>query len=100
MPTPMDALLGLVVASIGLMILVQSFTLAEPRKKLAAYFISGFLVLLGGYYYLSSEMRGYQMRRRISEIQQRQSVNIDEIRQRLQAQSQDQGKQSKTPGAR
>lgn len=102
MPTPMDALLGLVVAAIGLLTLVVSFSLAEPRKRLVSYVIAGVVSALGISFFVSAEMRGFMMKRRISEIQQRQSVNMEEIRQRLQTQSQaqDAGKQPKAPAAR
>ena len=84
MPTPMDAMLGLIVAAIGLLTLVVAFNVAEPKNKLFSYAIAGLVTVLGGYYYLSAEVRGFQMRRRISEIQQRQNVNLDEIRKRLE----------------
>ena len=83
MPTPMDAMLGLVVVSMGLLTLVVSFSQADPKKKLVSYIISGVLIALGSYYFVSAELRGFQMRRRISQIQERQSVNMEEIRKRL-----------------
>lgn len=105
MPTPMDAMLGLVVAAIGLLTLVVAFSLADPKKAIVSYLIAAALTALGAYYFVSAEMRGFQMRRRISEIQERQNVNLEEIRKRLQETQkptpQDQQKSpEKSPGAR
>lgn len=83
MPTPLDAMLGLVVASIGLLTFVIAFNIGEPRKRLTSYAVAGLVTLAGTFYYLSSELRGYNMRRRINDIQQRQQVNFDEIQKRL-----------------
>jgi len=98
MPTPMDAMLGLLVAAVGLLTLVVAFSVAEPRNKMISYVIALAVTVLGGYYFVSAELRGFQMRRRISEIQQRQNVNLDEIRKRLE-QNQPPVPQ-KNPGAR
>ncbi len=83
MPTPMDAMLGLVVASIGLLTMVIAFSLTDSGKKTISYGIAGVITLLGFYYYVSSEVRGFQMRRRIADIQRQQQVNLDEIQRRL-----------------
>jgi len=98
MPTPMDAMLGLVVAAIGCLILVVAFSQADPKKKLVSYILAGVVIALGAYYFVSAELRGFQMRRRISEIQGRQSVNMEEIRKRLEQNQPTQPK--KTPEAR
>src|SRR3989338_2465750 len=98
MPTPMDAMLGLVVAAIGLLTLVVVFSQADPKNKLVSYVIAGAVTALGAYYFASAELRGFQMRRRISEIQERQNVNLEEIRKRLEQNQQAQPQ--KTPGAR
>ena len=94
----MDAMLGLLVAAVGLLTLVVAFSVAEPRNKMISYVIALAVTVLGGYYFVSAELRGFQMRRRISEIQQRQNVNLDEIRKRLE-QNQPPVPQ-KNPGAR
>ena len=83
MPTPMDAMLGLVVAAIGLLTLVIAFSIADDKKRAVAYVIAGIMTALGLYYYTSSEMRGFMMRRRIAEIQKQQQVNLEEIQKRL-----------------
>lgn len=83
MPTPMDVMLGLVVAAIGLMSFVIALANPDPRKRMISYVIAGIITAAGFYYYISSGIRGFQMRRRIQEIQQRQSMNLDEIRKRL-----------------
>ena len=83
MPTPMDAMLGLVVASIGLLILVIAFAQADQGKKLISYGIAVLTTLVGVYYFSSSQIRGFQMRRRIEGIQRQQQVNLDEIQKRL-----------------
>ncbi len=79
----MDAMLGLVVAAIGLLTFVVALNASDSGKKLISFVIAGIITLAGAYYYVSSEIRGYQMRRRINEIQQRQSVNLEEIQKRL-----------------
>ena len=79
----MDAMLGLVVAAIGLLTIVVAFSIAEPQKRLVSFGIAGLVTLVGLIFYVSSEMRGFQMRRRISEIQQRQQVNLEDIQKRL-----------------
>ncbi|OGR88678.1 MAG: hypothetical protein A3A86_05660 [Elusimicrobia bacterium RIFCSPLOWO2_01_FULL_60_11] len=91
-------MLGLLVAAVGLLTLVVAFSVAEPRNKMISYVIALAVTVLGGYYFVSAELRGFQMRRRISEIQQRQNVNLDEIRKRLE-QNQPPVPQ-KNPGAR
>ena len=80
----MDAMLGLVVVAIGLLIVVTSFQIVEPRKRGFSYGIAAVITLLGAYYYLSSEMRGFQMRRRIANIQRQQQVNMEDIQRRFQ----------------
>ena len=83
MPTPMDAMLGLVVTAIGLLTLVIAFTLADGQKKIISYVIAGVVSLMGTYYYASSQIRGFEMRRRIENIQRQQQVNLEEIQKRL-----------------
>lgn len=101
MPTPMDAMLGLVVASIGLLTLVVAFSQADPKKTMLSYLIAAALTALGAYYFVSAELRGFQMRRRISEIQERQNVNLEDIRKRLEQNQQAQPPApQKSPGAR
>jgi sulfite exporter TauE/SafE len=84
MPTPMDAMLGLVVAAIGALVVVIAFQIAESKKRTIAYWIAGVLVVCGLYYFISAEMRGVKMRRRISDIQRQQEVNLEQIQKRLQ----------------
>ncbi|OGR82651.1 MAG: hypothetical protein A2902_05095 [Elusimicrobia bacterium RIFCSPLOWO2_01_FULL_64_13] len=79
----MDAMLGLVVAAIGLMTFVIAFTLADRKKQVLSYGIAGIVTIAGLFYYTTAEMRGYQMRRRIADIQKQQQVNLQEIQQRL-----------------
>lgn len=83
MPTPMDALLGLVTLSIGLLILTTGFLIQESKKRIIAYVLSGVVAALGSYYFVSSEIRVFQMRRRIANIQRQQQVNLEEIQKRL-----------------
>lgn len=83
MPTPMDAMLGLVVTAIGLMSVVIAFLITEQKKRWISYGISGIIVIFGLYYYVNSQMRGYQTRKRIATIQQQQRVNLEEIQKRL-----------------
>ena len=83
MPTPMDAMLGLVVAAIGLLMIVISFLVTEQKKKMISYVIAGLVTVTGTYFYVRSEVRGFQMRRRITDIQRQQTVNLDEIQKRL-----------------
>ncbi len=96
MPTPMDAMLGLVVVAIGLLTLVISFGMTDAQKKMVSYVISGVVIAAGLFYYVSSELRGFQMRRRIANIQRQQQVNLEDIRKRLQD---NQGQQGKAPAA-
>ncbi len=97
MPTPMDAMLGLVVTAIGLMTLVIAFGLTDAQKKMISYAISGIVIVAGLFYYVSSELRGFQMRRRISNIQRQQQVNLEDIRKRLQDGQAQQGKAPAAP---
>jgi hypothetical protein len=83
MPTPLDAMLGLIVAAIGLLTIVTAFQIADPRKRLFSYGIAAVVTVLGLHHYVSSEMRGFQMRRRIENIQRQQQVNLDDIQKRL-----------------
>lgn len=99
MPTPMDAMLGLVVAAIGLLTLVISFSIAETRKRVAGYGLAGLVTVVGLFYYVSAEVRGFEMRRRIANIQRQQQVNLDEIQRRLQEQSKQQGGAPAVPAA-
>ena len=73
MPTPMDAMLGLVIAAIGLLTVVLSFLVVDSRKRIISYVIAGIVTTVGSYYYVKSEMRGFQVRKRISNIQQQQN---------------------------
>ena len=84
MPTPLDAMLALVVIAIGLQMVVTAFQITEPRKRGISYGIAAVVTVFGLYYYVSSGMRGFQMRRRIAEIQKQQQVNLGEIQKRLQ----------------
>ena len=83
MPTPMDAMLGLVVTAIGLLTLVIAFNIPEPKKRILSYGIAGFVIFVGACYYVSSELRGPLMRRKMNEMLQRQQDNLDAIRKRL-----------------
>ena len=91
MPTPMDAMLGLVVAAVGLLTFVIALSMGDPKKQKIAYGISIIITVLGLFYYVSAEMRGFQMRRRIANLQRQQQVNLEEIQKRLQE------TQAKTP---
>lgn len=84
MPTPMDAMLGLVVFALGVLGWIISLTLTDAKKRVWAYGLSGLITLIGGYYYVSSEMRSFEMRRRLAQLQRQQDVNLSEIQQRLQ----------------
>ena len=92
MPTPMDAMLGLVVSAIGLLILVIGFSIQESKKRWMSYGISSLVIVLGFYYYVSSEMRSFEMRKRISNLQRQQQTNLDEIQKRLQENVRSSGK--------
>ncbi len=83
MPTPMDAMLGLVTLAVGLLILVTSFLIPDSKKRVLSYALSGLVALLGSYYFVSSEIRVFQMRRKIASIQRQQQVNLEEIQKRL-----------------
>jgi len=70
----MDAMLGLVVVAIGLLMVVIAFFdrgTEEAVHRLLCRGGSGFVGLL---YFVKSEMRGFQMRRRITDIQRQQQV--------------------------
>ncbi len=97
MPTPMDAMLGLVVTALGLLTLVIAFGLTDAQKKMISYVISSVVIVAGLFYYVSSELRGFQMRRRIANIQRQQQVNLDDIRKRLQDGQVQQGKAPVAP---
>ncbi len=83
MPTPMDAMLGLVVLAIGFLMIIAAFQIADSKKRVISYALSGLVSLAGCYYFVSSEFRVIQMRRRIANIQRQQQVNLDEIQKRL-----------------
>ena len=83
MPTPMDAMLGLVVAAIGLMTFVIAFSVTDAQKRTISYLLAGLVSFFGLYYYVGSELRGYQMRARIASLQRQQQVNLQEIQKRL-----------------
>jgi hypothetical protein len=83
MPTPIDAMLGLVVLAVGLLTLVTAFSIGDQKKKMISYGIAGVISLMGLYYYVSSEVRGFRMRSRIADLQRQQQVNVEEIQKRL-----------------
>ncbi|MBI1979480.1 MAG: hypothetical protein HYY63_05725 [Elusimicrobia bacterium] len=83
MPTPMDAMLGLVTLAIGLLILVTAFLVQESKKRVTSYILAGVVAALGGYHFVASEVRVFEMRRRIANIQRQQQVNLEEIQKRL-----------------
>ena len=87
MPTPIDAMLGLVVAALGSLMLVVAFNLSDERKKKISYVLSGIVMLMGMYYFLSAQVRGFTLRRRIAEIQRNQQVNVEEIQRNLRNQT-------------
>lgn len=96
MPTPMDAMLGLVVLSVGLLMVVTGFQLTDSKKRMVSYILSGLVSAAGCYYFVSSELRVIQMRRRIATIQRQQQVNLDEIQKRLkETQSQEKAPEKK-----
>ena len=84
MPTSMDAMLGLVVVALGVLSWIVSFGLTDAKKRALAYGLAGLITLVGGFYYVSSEMRGFEMRRRLAQLQRQQDINLSEIQQRLQ----------------
>lgn len=83
MPTPIDAMLGLVVVAVGLLTLVVAFSVADEKRKMISYGIAGLISLIGLYYYVSAEVRGFRMRSRIADLQRQQQVNVEEIQKRL-----------------
>jgi uncharacterized membrane protein len=95
----MDAMLGLVIVALGLVTLVLAFLIAEPKKRIAAYVIAGIVSVSGLYYYVGSEMRGFQMKRRIADIQRQQQVNLEEIQKKLRESQGAQGKPMEAPAA-
>ena len=84
MPTPMDALLGLVVLALGTLGWSIAFLITDSKKRLIAYSLAGLMSALGLFYYVSSEMRSFEMRRRVATLQRQQQINLNEIQQRLQ----------------
>ena len=97
MPTPMDAMLGLVLTAIGLLTVVTAFLISDTKKRMISYVLAGVMAVAGLYYYMSSGIRGFQMRRRISNIQRQQQVNLDEIQKRLR-ETQPKETKTTTPG--
>ena len=84
MPIAMDTMISLVVAALGLLAFVVALNNPDPQKRKISYLLAGVVTAVGLYFYGSSELRGYAMRRRIADIQQRQQVNLEEIQKRLQ----------------
>ena len=83
MPTPMDAMLGLVVTAIGVLTVVVAFLITEAQKRVLSYVLAGIVTASGLFYFVSAEIRGFQMRSRIANIQRQQQINLDEIQKRL-----------------
>lgn len=83
MSTPMDALLGLLIAAIGLLMVVIAFSLADQQKRMISYALAAIVVGVGVFYFGSSEMRRLQMRRTISNLQRQQQINLEEIQKKL-----------------
>jgi len=83
MQTPMDAMLGLVIAAIGLMTFVVALILQDPKRQIVGIVVSVIVLITGLTYFTSAQMRGYRMRKRITEIQNRQQINLNDIQKRL-----------------
>jgi len=83
MPTPMDAMLSLVIVAIGFLMLVVSFSVNDTKKRLVSYVLVLFVVAIGFGYFIKAETRSLRVRKRISNIQNRSRANLDDIQKRL-----------------
>jgi len=84
MPTPMDAMMGLVIVAIGILTLVVAFQVGDFKKRLMSYLLSLLVVALGLGYFIKAEARSHRLERRISNIRTRTRTNLGDIKSRLQ----------------
>lgn len=83
MPTPIDAMLGLVVAALGILTGVVGLTIGDDKKRILAYVAAAAVVATGLFYFGTSQMRSLSVRRRVADVQRQQQINLQEIQKRL-----------------
>jgi cell shape-determining protein MreC len=89
---------GLIIFSLGIVALMVAFTIADRKRALLGFALSGFVLLLGVYQYVSSGFQQWQTTRRISKLQDQQRMNLEALQDRLrQAQEQNKGGQTAAP---
>lgn len=89
MPITANNMMGLVILSLGLLGFIVSFLIADRRKYLLALVISGIIVVIGAYQYVSTGIRQWQTSRKIAGLQKQQRLNLEALQERLrQAQTQ------------
>jgi hypothetical protein len=84
MPSTASSLLALTIVSLGILGIILSFLVPDPKNSKIAIFLSLVIVGVGGYEFATQAVRQYMWQKKLDEIRQQQAVNLDQLKQRLQ----------------
>ena len=84
MPSTANTLLALVIASLGIIGIILSFLVPDRRNSRIAVFLSILVIGVGGYEFVSQAVRQFMWQKKLDEIRKQQTVNLDQLRSRLQ----------------
>ncbi len=96
MPSTANSLLSLIIVSLGFLGIILSFLVPERKNSRIAVFLSLIVVAVGGYEFVSQTVRQFLWQKKLDEIRKQQTVNLDQLRQRLR---QGDSGTTATPGA-
>ncbi len=83
MPISASYLTGFVILSLGILGIIISFLITDRRKYIIALSLSGLVVFVGAYHYVSSGLRQWQTSRRIARLQKQQRLNLEALQERM-----------------
>ena len=84
MPSTSSSLLALVIVSLGLIGIILSFLVPEPRNSRIAVVLSLLMIGAGGYQFATQAIRQYEWQKKLDEIRSQQAANLQQLKTRLQ----------------
>jgi len=83
MPSTANSLLALTIVSLGILGIILSFLVPDAKKSRLAFMLSVLVVGVGGYEFIYQAVRQFVWQRKLDEIRKQQSLNIDQLKERL-----------------
>lgn len=83
-----NTLLPLLIISVGLVGVILSFLVPDRKKYLISLGLAGLIIVTGLFHLGSQSITRFRLNRRMAAIQRERQTDLEEIRKRLQEQSQ------------